>query len=389
MSKNKNTTIFILAILCFYFLFSQFYLKNLGKTFIYLINPIVLMSIAMVLKISLTSTYKTEKYKKTIMQYTIITALVYIILLLVSGLFLTYGENFYATSFKGLMLNMYSMGLVTICLEYIRFKLINNCSKKDRKIVFALIVIVFTVQNIYFVDLIESINIYFIFKTIFLNIIPNIIKNILFTYICIYTDCMPAIVYELIINITYWISPILPKTPWVFDSIIDSVFPLILFLYCRYYISLNDKSAIYKLSSPIEPKGTIPLVIGVILIIWFSLGIFPIKPIGIASGSMQPEISVGDLVIVKKCNANEIKVNDIIEFAKNDFSVIHRVVDIYQENGEFIIITKGDNNDKEDSDPVKEEQLEGKVIVKIKYLALPTIWLENLSGRQADVERDF
>ena len=183
-----------------------------------------------------------------------------------------------------------------------------------------------------------------------------------------------------------WVPPVLPNTPWIFDSIINSVFPLILFLYCRYEISLKDKLHLYKYSKPIEPKGTIPLVIVIVLLIWFTIGIFPIKPIGIASGSMAPTINIGDMVIVQKCSPNDVNIDDIIEYTRKDYSVIHRVIDKYQKNGETYFITKGDNNNSADSEPVSEEMLKGKIIFRVPYVAWPTIWLERLSGRQSYVE---
>ena len=386
MQKNRNTTILILIVLSMYFLFSQFYLKTLGNRFTYLINPIFFLLITLIIKFTLLSQYKTTKYKKSILQYVIVASLTYSILLLVSGVFLTYGNNPYSTTFKGIMLNLYSIGLVVFCTEYIRYKLISNTLKKDQKLIFVLIIIVFTLKDVDLNTLKNSLNIYYLFKTIFSIIIPSIIKNCLFTYFAMYTDYIPAIVYELILYAIQWVSPVLPKAPWIFMSIIDSVFPLILLLYCKYEIKSQDIASVYKLSEPVEPKGTIPLVVGVVLIIWFALGIFPIRPIGIATGSMRPSINVGDLMIIKKCNANDIKVNDIIEYTKNDYSVIHRVIDIYQKDGKFFFVTKGDNNDREDIDPVKESQLKGKAIARIPYLALPTIWLNSLSGEQAQVQ---
>ena len=386
MQKNKTTTILILIILCSYFLFSQFYLKTLGNGYTYIINPLFFVIMALVLKFIITSPYKTNKYKKSIIQYVIVTTLTYSILLLISGLFLTYGKNPYSTTFKGILLNLYSIGLIILCTEYIRYKLVNNVLKKDKKLIFILIIIAFTLKDVNFVELKESINIYYLFKTIFATIIPSVIKNSLFTYICMYTDYMPSVIYQLIIYLIQWISPILPKTPWVFTCIIDSIFPLILLLYCRYEITSNDKFFLYRFSNPIEPKGIIPLVVGVILVIWFALGIFPIKPIGVATGSMKPTINVGDLMIIQKCSANDVKVDDIIEYVRKNYSVIHRVIDKYQVDGETFFITKGDNNDTADSEPVRESQLKGKAIARIPYFALPTIWLDSLSGRQSNVE---
>jgi signal peptidase len=130
----------------------------------------------------------------------------------------------------------------------------------------------------------------------------------------------------------------------------------------------------------------LPLTIGLVAVIWFALGIFPIKPVGIATGSMAPELNVGDLTIIKKCTANDVKVQDIIEYQMDGYTVIHRVIEKRQENGEFLFVTKGDNNNAPDSAIVREDQLIGKVLYKIKYVAMPTVWIHELNSRTVDVE---
>ncbi len=344
MKNSRNVTIFIIIILFIYSLFSKFYLQNLGINYIYSLNPLFFLSLALILKHTIVSPYKTKKYKKPIIQFVLITILCYAFIYLISGLFLNYGNNPYSNSLKGIILNLYSTGLVIVCREYIRYKLINNVFKKDHKMIFILIVIVFSIQDISIANLQNSINIYFLFKTIFGTVIPTIIRNILYTYIAIYTDCIAAIIYEILYYLLLWIPPVLPKTPWVFDAIINTVFPLILLLYCRYDITSQDKLHVYKLSTSTKPSGMIPLTMAIVLAIWFALGIFPLKPIGVASGSMKPNINIGDVVIIKKCTANDIEVNDIIEYKRKNFSVIHRVIEKYQVDGEIFFITKGDNN---------------------------------------------
>ncbi|MBR6034141.1 MAG: signal peptidase I [Clostridia bacterium] len=386
MQKYKNLAIGILAILCIYFLFSQFYLKQFGSYYTYVINPLFFAVIALITKFSITSPYTNRRFKKNIIQYVCITVLIYAILYLSSGLFLTYGKNPYSSTILGIVFNLYSTGFVIFCREYIRYKLINSVLKKEQKLIFIFIVVTFAFQDINISSLLESINIYYLFKITFNTIMPSAIKNVLFTYICQYCDFTPPLIYEFFWHMILWIPPVLPNAPWIFDSILNSVFPLILFLYCRYEISLKDKLHLYKYSKPIEPKGTIPLVAGIVLLIWFTIGIFPIKPIGVASGSMEPYISIGDLVIIQKCNSNDIQIDDIIEYSMKDYSVIHRVVKKYQENGSTYFITKGDSNSNVDSDPVTEDMLKGKVIFKIPYLAWPTIWVGRLSGRQQNVD---
>ena len=386
MTKEKNITIFYLLIFFGYFLLSQFCLKQLGSTYTYIINPLFFLIMAVILKSTILSPYKTEKFSKAIRQLIIITVLSYSVVFLFSGVFLTYGNNPYSTTFKGLMLNLYSIGSVIVFREYIRYKLINNVYKKDRRLIFTLIVITFTMQDFDIAALFESLNIYYAFKTIFSVIIPSIARNCLFTYIDLYASYKNAIVYDLTLWLLKWIPPILSNTPWVFNAIIDTVFPLILFIYCMYEIGSKDKLSVYKISSPIKPKGLIPLSICLVLIIWFALGIFPIKPLGIASASMEPAINIGDLVVIVKCNSNDVKEQDVIEYKRNGYSVVHRVIEKYQEDGHTFFITKGDNNGGNDEDPVSEDKLQGKAIAKIPYLAYPAVWIERLSGRQNYVD---
>lgn len=64
------------------------------------------------------------------------------------------------------------------------------------------------------------------------------------------------------------------------------------------------------------------------------------------------------------------------------YTVIHRIQSKTQKNGQFTFITKGDNNDTEDSELVSEEQLIGKVIFKVRFLGFPAIWLHDLSVQE-------
>lgn len=93
---------------------------------------------------------------------------------------------------------------------------------------------------------------------------------------------------------------------------------------------------------------------------------FGIKIFCIISGSIEPNISVNDLVIIKEVPQDEIQVNDIISYDINGEIITHRVVDIYENaNGEIQYITQGDANNIEDSTPIIYENIKGKYIGKI------------------------
>ena len=241
-----------------------------------------------------------------------------------------------------------------------------------------LAVIVFSVQDIDIRLIISAGTAYYIFKTIFATIVPTIIKNSLFTYIETYTDFIPAVIYELVLCLIKWIPSILPNTPWIFDSMLDMMVPLILLSYCIYEARSKDKLYIYKKKNNLKPKGLIPITIITITGIWFMIGIFPIKPIGIISGSMSPNINRGDMVIVQKSTINDVEVDDIIEYKRDNKSIVHRIIKKYDVNGKTYVITKGDNNDSQDSGAVTEDEVQAKIIFKIPYVAWPMVWLNIL-----------
>lgn len=86
----------------------------------------------------------------------------------------------------------------------------------------------------------------------------------------------------------------------------------------------------------------------------------------IVSKSMEDTINVNDLIVIKQCKESEIQKEDIITYKKEDGTIVtHRVVRISKEGGQNLYTTKGDNNEIEDSEPIKHSQVYGKYLFKI------------------------
>ena len=388
MQKSKLVTTIIILIILIYGLLSNLrFVYGLNGLYLYIINPIFWIIFCIVLFFTLGTLYTNTKLRKKIIQYTTVATLTYLIVYMLSGLFVTFGENPYSTTLKGLIINLWSLGIPIFAKEYIRYKLINNVYDRD-KVKFAILIsavyIIIDIQYTSFIG--QTIATLTIVKYISQVIIPNIAKNVLFSYIAIQGDYLPAILYQLVTNLYYWVSPILPNSPWAMTAIIDTVIPIILFLYIRYekvkLVPQKDRRMVIDTN----PGSVIPLVIAIVLVIWFALGIFPVKPIAIATGSMEKEICVGDVAIIKKCNSNDVNVGDIIEYQMEGYTVVHRIIEKRQNNGKFSFITKGDNNNTPDRDEVKEDQLIGKVIFKIEYIGYPAIWMHLLQDEEQMVE---
>ena len=100
----------------------------------------------------------------------------------------------------------------------------------------------------------------------------------------------------------------------------------------------------------------------------------------VISGSMEPKYSVGDLIYVKKVEANTIQVGDDITFILNEDLVVatHRVVRIDAENQR--LYTKGLANEIEDSDPVHFNNVIGVPQFSIPKLGYVSDFVQNPPG---------
>ena len=99
--------------------------------------------------------------------------------------------------------------------------------------------------------------------------------------------------------------------------------------------------------------------------------VFGFSVLQVTSGSMEPEIPVGGIVIVRKVKPDSLKVGDVISFYSNDVDIsgkvnTHRIIEIKQsESGEKIFRTKGDANEYADTAAVFEIDLVGKMIMNL------------------------
>lgn len=95
-------------------------------------------------------------------------------------------------------------------------------------------------------------------------------------------------------------------------------------------------------------------------------------PIVVTSGSMQPSIRTGDVVLVDHVDG-VAGPGTILAFDDGDGLVIHRVIGVSQDGA---YATKGDANDTADSSPVSADQVvgEGRLLVPYIGLAKTSAW---------------
>lgn len=118
----------------------------------------------------------------------------------------------------------------------------------------------------------------------------------------------------------------------------------------------------------------VSLVLIVSIAILFTISVLPIpgnyKVLVVESGSMEPAIKVGSIVVIRP--EKEYKTGDIITFIdpsqKSKVPTTHRIYEIEIVSGEIRYVTKGDANNTPDTKSVRKRDILGKVLVSIPYL---------------------
>lgn len=140
--------------------------------------------------------------------------------------------------------------------------------------------------------------------------------------------------------------------------------------------------------------GALVLVIGAAAILGFSARrsgdaiptIAGHKVLAVISGSMEPAIRTGDVIIVQplKDPANEVKDGDVITFRakeKADMLITHRIIGTVKVDGKPVAFgTKGDNNQVIDRDVVAPEQIIGRYEWRIPYFGYVTTFIRTPLG---------
>lgn len=91
-------------------------------------------------------------------------------------------------------------------------------------------------------------------------------------------------------------------------------------------------------------------------------------PMTVQSDSMVPFFETGDLIVIRKCNPDELQVGDVITFhtiIQNQYALnTHRIASITETNGVRSYTTKGDNNLISDTHVIANGDIVGKYVGK-------------------------
>lgn len=241
----------------------------------------------------------------------------------------------------------------------------------------------FTFISMVLIDLVVYINIYDLhsveefFEALGFIFFASLSCNFLYNYISSRFGVISIIIYRLITCLYVYVIPIVPDIYIFFSPFFRMLYPYLIFLIFEnkyresdFVISLGDK----KKNIFINIISIIIIVLTIMLIsCQFKYGILVV-----GSRSMENNINFGDAIIYESYNNEVLEKGQVIVFNYNGIKTIHRVVDIKNFNGEYRVYTKGDANNRLDYGYRTMSDIEGIVILKIKYIGYPTLWVYKL-----------
>lgn len=318
------------------------------------------------------------RHRSFVIWWAFILGFFYLIIQGLAGIFFSFGKSPFDQQFMSILKNCFIFGLPLICRELVRSYCINGNPYSSKIRTSIILICLFTILEFTlskysgittFQELVEFLGQYFL---------PSLCKQTLITLLAYLAGPIPAIIYCLMIEFPPYILPILPDLNWLVSAFIGILTPI-------FSIIVLQTLAKKELRQPIKAhEKENPLTLGItiiasICIIWFSSGVFSIYPSVIATGSMEPMIYPGDVILVQKINEENIqllKEGDVIQFQRGDILISHRIIELVNENGQTSYRTKGDNNSSEDSDLVTTENVRGIIKQVIPKIGWPTLILK-------------
>lgn len=98
----------------------------------------------------------------------------------------------------------------------------------------------------------------------------------------------------------------------------------------------------------------------------------------VVSGSMEPAIPTGSIVVSRPIAVEDVRFNDVITFqmeSGKSQTVTHRVIGVDFADGQQQFRTQGDANSVEDPVPVLPVQVRGKVLYHVPLVGYMSTWI--------------
>jgi len=309
------------------------------------------------------------RFKNSIVQLALGIAFVQVAIYVISGLFFHFGKSPFSLTPLGITTNLIFVSSMLLAVEISRARLVVYWGKRRVFLAITCTALLFSFISIP-LDQFTSVKPEILSLSQFAAYwLPRFAENLLASQLALHVGARGSLAYRGLLAAFWWFCPILPDLNWLFMAFIGVSIPIMGMAAVTNISSIMQSGrgrSGWRHNSASFPTGWIVTTIASILVVWFAVGIFPYQPQLVGSGSMSPVINTGDVVIISRVLADEIKVGDVIQFRRMEnnqaIAIIHRVVEIQEPVNTRLFITKGDANAAPDANPVNQQNMMGKVV---------------------------
>ncbi len=375
MKRSYRNLIIFDSILIILLILNSFILNILGN---YYYMDIFLLLLLIIFRFVFGFEKDRHRYIKDIFVNMLIILLLSFIIYYIFGIFIGFYRPTNYLTLYGFRTFIIPFTLMIIMREFLRSQMLYKTEKSKILTIMTFVIFVLIELSPRFVA--KSINgAYGTFMFAALTVLPVISNNIVCTYIAKKVGYKPNIFWLLVANLYTVFLPFAPNDGMYIQALIRFLYPYILMYntYSFYKKRENDVPISYV-------KKRIYIEIPVLAIIVFGLayfvsGLFRYYAIAVATGSMYPNIKVGDVVIIDQHrDYKDYEVGNVIAYKYNNVVVVHRLVDIVVVDKDYYFYTKGDNNETKDNYIIYPKTILGDVKFRIPYIGLPTVWLNKV-----------
>jgi len=315
---------------------------------------------------------------KKVTIFLLIFAIIYLVAFYLMGLYFGYYKANIVFSLQTIINYIIPITIIIVSTELIRNVFLAQKSKFSKVLLFIIMVLI---DLVIYVD-IYDINYYNAFiEVLGFIFFASIACNLLYNYIVSRYGISGVIIYRLITTLYIYILPYMPNVYVFFRSILRMVYPYIIYQVLEYTFSTRKmvvasedkrKSVIGKLTF-----GIIIICIAMLISCQFKYGLLVI-----GSGSMTGAINKGDIIIFEKYDKQEVLDNNqIVIYGDEKSSIIHRIINVKNVNGETRYTTKGDANQEADEGYILKDDIKGVYKLKIPYVGYLSLWMRDIFSK--------
>lgn len=354
--------------------------KGAGALQVYILRPVVWVLLAYaVYRLPRQRPAGNMRACKAMIGVGVLTGSVQIAGSVAMGLLEGFGKSPYLLTARGITTNLWLVSTEIAGMEMSRAWLVNRFAGRRRPILALPIALAYAALILPLNSLPQLSDKAELVRYVGRDVLPAVSQSLACCVIALVGGSVPAMAYRSTLSLFWWFSPILPSLSWEMTALVNTVVPVIgVFLAHSEYgatVHLRKARGVGK-----EVKNVLTVTVVGMCLVWFAAGLFPIYPSVVVTGSMQPTISPGDMIVSTK-KAHGVRVGDVIEFRHDNAWIVHRVIHIERAGDLSFYTTKGDANPTSDKDPVSSQMVRGKVLVVVPRVGQFSLAIKGLIQR--------